>query len=204
MAGEGPDDWIKSVFAKAAADPVFLRMLLEDREKALDAVNLSPAEKAILMAVPDEQIEKMVRSARKRPWRNVMRAGMFVGGVAAGLGLTGVVAAPLFATLGHTAELPRAVDAGSVLRQIAHSGTRPSIHGPAGDLGSPEKNAAFRRSNQTTSHAERCRLSRTVRSEQADNFAALDMEIDAVNGALARIILHQTNAVEQWHRLCPP
>ncbi len=121
MTTEGPDDWIKTVFAKAAADPVFLRMLLEDRGKALDAVGLSPAEKAILMAVPDEQIEKMVKSARKRPWRNVIRAGMFVGGVAAGLGLTGLVAAPLFATLGHTAELPRAVDAGSVLRQIAYA-----------------------------------------------------------------------------------
>ena len=55
------DEKIKAVLARAAEDRTFFDALMENRASALGAFELSPAEKALLMAPTDEQLEKMVQ-----------------------------------------------------------------------------------------------------------------------------------------------
>ena len=66
MSGEK----IRAVLRRAAEDRAFRDALMAKRESALNAFELSPAEKALLMAPADEQFEKMIEQARKaRPGR---------------------------------------------------------------------------------------------------------------------------------------
>ncbi len=113
------DEKIKAVLARAAEDRTFFDALMANRESALGAFDLSPEEKAILMAPTDEQLAKMIEQARKKPWSNVARAGFFVGGVAAAVGFTGVVVAPFFTTMGHTAEPVQVASSSVTLSDIA-------------------------------------------------------------------------------------
>ncbi|MHC5056750.1 MAG: hypothetical protein ACYTKD_18860 [Planctomycetota bacterium] len=113
------DERIRAVLARAAEDRTFFDALIEDRESALGAFDLSPEEKALLMAPADKQLAKMIEQARKKPWSNIARAGFFVGGVAAAAGFTGVLVAPCFATLGHTAEPVQVASSSVTLSDIA-------------------------------------------------------------------------------------
>ncbi|HEY3323433.1 MAG TPA: hypothetical protein VGP72_23465 [Planctomycetota bacterium] len=66
------DDKIQELLRQATAEPEFLEALLRDREAALNDAELEPHERAMLMAVPEEQLRKMVASARA--WRMRRRA----------------------------------------------------------------------------------------------------------------------------------
>ncbi len=114
-----PDERIAAVLVRAAKDPAFLDALMADRASALAACDLTEAERAILMAPGAEQFSKMIAQARKKPWSNLARAGFFVGGVAAAAGFTGLLAAPLLVTMGHTIEVPQALQVEGVLRDVA-------------------------------------------------------------------------------------
>jgi hypothetical protein len=73
IVGGRPDDGlqrsvpqgIEHVLQRAALVPAFRRKLLTDRERALDAVaeELTDTERAILLAIPTEQLERMIRGA---------------------------------------------------------------------------------------------------------------------------------------------
>ena len=80
------DDKIKAVLGRAAEDRAFFEALMEKREAALDACELSPAEKAILMAPTDEQLGKMIEQARRRPWYKM--SPLFAAGTAAAAALS--------------------------------------------------------------------------------------------------------------------
>ncbi|HEY3321966.1 MAG TPA: hypothetical protein VGP72_15980 [Planctomycetota bacterium] len=64
-----PDDNIKAVLKRAAADPSFMQALVDNREAALRDVPLEPHEKQMLLAVPEEQLRKMIAASGKSPPR---------------------------------------------------------------------------------------------------------------------------------------
>ena len=116
-----PDERIAAVLARAAKDRAFFDALMANRASALAACDLTEAERALLMAPTRTQLSKMIEQARKKPWNNLARAGFFAGGVAAAVGFTGLLGAPLLVTMGHTCESMHDSVAQSTLRQVAHA-----------------------------------------------------------------------------------
>ncbi|MGD0091199.1 MAG: hypothetical protein ABSE73_14880 [Planctomycetota bacterium] len=60
------DENIKAILERAAFNPAYLQALLRDREAALRDFTLEPHERAMLLAVPDDQLKRMVEQARTR------------------------------------------------------------------------------------------------------------------------------------------
>jgi hypothetical protein len=65
---EAPDRNIRAVLQRAASDPAFHMLLLNNREAALKDFPLSDAERNMLMSATATQIRKMVEQARQRKW----------------------------------------------------------------------------------------------------------------------------------------
>ncbi|MGD0091200.1 MAG: hypothetical protein ABSE73_14885 [Planctomycetota bacterium] len=60
------DENIRAILKRAAGNTAYLHALLTDREAALRDMTLEPQERAILLAVPEDQLKRMVEQARKR------------------------------------------------------------------------------------------------------------------------------------------
>jgi hypothetical protein len=73
------------------------------------------------------------------------------------------------------------------------------VHGPVGDIGAVQEDSSLRGRNQTAGHAEAGAFPSTVWTEQADDFALIDGEIDTIDSAFARVVLDESFAGEQWH-----
>jgi hypothetical protein len=87
-----PDDDIKAVLKRAADDPAFMQALLADREAALSDLPLEAHERKMLLAVPDDQLNKMVDRTRGSTFiQSVVRVGCVTTVAAAALA---VVALP--------------------------------------------------------------------------------------------------------------
>jgi hypothetical protein len=65
---EAPDQNIRAVLQKAATDPAFHVLLINNREAALKDFPLSDAERQMLLSATATQIEKMVEQARQQKW----------------------------------------------------------------------------------------------------------------------------------------
>ncbi|MHC4249681.1 MAG: hypothetical protein ACYS9X_11200 [Planctomycetota bacterium] len=121
MSDEKIDKKIRAVLARAAEDRTFFDALMASRESALGAFDLSPEEKALLMAPTDDQLGKMIEKARKKPWYATDIGGSRVGCLATG----GVVGALLLGlssmSLGATARLSYVTRAVSALQKIAYA-----------------------------------------------------------------------------------
>jgi hypothetical protein len=101
MTPESSDDHIRGILQRAAQDPAFFKLLMEDREAALQGCDLSPAEKALLTHADKDLLQKMIAQARRRP---LVRAGIV-------LRVAGIAAAS--AAVGTCLILPATVSAGS-------------------------------------------------------------------------------------------
>jgi len=128
------DEKIRAVLARAAEDRTFFDALMANRESALGAFELSPEEKALLMAPTDEQLTKMIEETRKRSQFQIGKIGKVIGGaVIATVGL-GVVAS-MSITTGISPEVAYERSAHNALRTIATAQeTYRNGHGSYGEL----------------------------------------------------------------------
>jgi hypothetical protein len=106
---------IRTVLQKAAADPAFHMLLLNNREAALKDFPLSDAERNMLLSATATQLEKMVEQARRKPESQRSL------GVTAGVGIAAaLVAAGIFMpTLGHSREAAYESICQDTLRRLA-------------------------------------------------------------------------------------
>ena len=89
-----------------------------------------------------------------------------------------------------------AEDAG-FLGQIAHAALAgPAIHGPVGDVHAVEPHLAGVGHDHAAGHAEAGGLAGPVGAQQADDLAALDAEVDAVDHPPRAVDLHQSFGFE--------
>jgi hypothetical protein len=72
-------------------------------------------------------------------------------------------------------------------------------HGPAGHVDPVEKDMAGVGLDHAAGHAEAGGFARPVRPEQPDDFAAIHLEIDAVDDAAGTVDLHQSVDFEHRH-----
>ena len=73
----------------------------------------------------------------------------------------------------------------------------PLVKRPAGDVDSVEDDATIGWCDQSYSHAEAGRFTGTVRSQQSDDFARIDMERDPIDGSLPWVLFDKTYALQQ-------
>jgi len=59
------DERIKAILHRAATDAEYYRLLIENRRAALEPYNLTDAERDMFLAVPNEQLEKMIQAAHE-------------------------------------------------------------------------------------------------------------------------------------------
>ncbi len=87
-----------------------------------------------------------------------------------------------------------------LLGQIAHSAIAgAAIHRPGGDIDSVENNLACIGLDDAAGHAEAGGLAGAVGTQQADDFAPLHVEIDAIHDAAAAEALYQTANFQKRH-----
>jgi hypothetical protein len=149
IVGGRPDDdlhrsvpqGIEHVLQRAALVPAFRRKLLADRERALDTVaeELTDTERAILLAIPREQLERMIRGAAPlMPGRRsllIRVAGVF--GVLLGGALAAVTSGCAPRTKGVCADRPRSPGIRSDTPQPA--GVRADRPSPATEGNRPDE-----------------------------------------------------------------
>ena len=86
-----------------------------------------------------------------------------------------------------------------LLRQIAHAEPGPSEHGQPGNILAVEDDLAVVGHDLPGRHAETCRFAGPIRTEQADNFARVDIVRDAVNDPAFAVDFHQPACFQQGH-----
>jgi hypothetical protein len=78
-----------------------------------------------------------------------------------------------------------------LLWQVAHTFARAAIHCHAGNVAILENDAPAVGPDETDDHIKRGRLARAIGAEQADDFAALDVYVHAVDNGAASVNLYQ-------------
>ena len=107
---------VRAVLQKAAAEPAFLVLLINNREAALRGFPLSDAERNMLMSATATQIEKMVEQGRRK---SSLPSAASMGCLGAAALVGGATLFSLTATAGIRPEAARAMRAQQALCMIA-------------------------------------------------------------------------------------
>ena len=86
-----------------------------------------------------------------------------------------------------------------LLRKIADAVPRTLIHRQRCNLFVVEQNAARIWRHESDDHIERCRLARTVRSQQTDHFSCGDRDRDVVHYLAPVVRLGNLESLQGWH-----